>query len=102
MTVVMASLIPIMRSTGVGSDVMKAIAAPIIGGTITSTIHVLIITAVIFYIIEAPGASQGHVAAVGHVGVRTSRPAQHVQSRILHQTIARLFRSAGSPCRPTS
>ena len=34
-TVVMASLIPIMRSTGVGSDVMKAIAAPIIGGTIT-------------------------------------------------------------------
>jgi hypothetical protein len=36
----MASLVPIMWSTGVGSDVMKPIAAPIIGGMITSTIHV--------------------------------------------------------------
>jgi Cu(I)/Ag(I) efflux system membrane protein CusA/SilA len=48
-TVVMASLVPIMWSTGVGSDVMKPIAAPIIGGMITSTIHVLIITPVILY-----------------------------------------------------
>ena len=32
-----------MLSEGVGSDVMKPIAAPIIGGMITSTIHVLII-----------------------------------------------------------
>ena len=51
-TVVMASLVPIMWSTGVGSDVMKPIAAPIIGGMITSTIHVLIITPVIFYIMK--------------------------------------------------
>jgi copper/silver efflux system protein len=51
-TVVMASLIPIMWSTGVGSDIMKPIAAPIIGGMITSTIHVLIITPVIFYILK--------------------------------------------------
>jgi Cu(I)/Ag(I) efflux system membrane protein CusA/SilA len=51
-TVVMASLVPIMWSAGVGSDVMKPIAAPIIGGMITSTIHVLIITPVIFYIMK--------------------------------------------------
>jgi Cu(I)/Ag(I) efflux system membrane protein CusA/SilA len=51
-TVVMASLIPIMWSSGVGSDVMKPIAAPIIGGMITSTIHVLVITPVIFYIMK--------------------------------------------------
>jgi Cu(I)/Ag(I) efflux system membrane protein CusA/SilA len=51
-SVVMASLIPIMWSEGVGSDVMKPIAAPIIGGMITSTIHVLIITPVIFYIMK--------------------------------------------------
>jgi Cu(I)/Ag(I) efflux system membrane protein CusA/SilA len=37
-----ASLIPILWETGVGSDVMKPIAAPIVGGMITSTIHVLI------------------------------------------------------------
>ena len=36
------------KISGVGSDVMKPIAAPIIGGMITSTIHVLIIAPVIF------------------------------------------------------
>jgi copper/silver efflux system protein len=51
-TVVMASLVPIMWSSGVGADVMKPIAAPIIGGMVTSTIHVLIITPVIFYILK--------------------------------------------------
>jgi len=46
--VVLASLIPILRETGVGSDVMKPIAAPIVGGMITSTIHVLILVPVFF------------------------------------------------------
>jgi Cu(I)/Ag(I) efflux system membrane protein CusA/SilA len=58
-TVVMASLIPIMWSSGVGSDVMKPIAAPIIGGMITSTIHVLIITPVIFYIMKLRALRNG-------------------------------------------
>ena len=58
-TVVMASLVPIMWSTGVGSDIMKPIAAPIIGGMITSTIHVLIITPVIFYIMKLRALRRG-------------------------------------------
>jgi Cu(I)/Ag(I) efflux system membrane protein CusA/SilA len=58
-TVVMASLVPIMWSTGVGSDVMKPIAAPIIGGMITSTIHVLIITPVIFCIMKLRALRRG-------------------------------------------
>jgi len=58
-TVVMASLVPIMWSTGVGSDVMKPIAAPIIGGMVTSTIHVLIITPVIFYILKLRALRRG-------------------------------------------
>jgi len=33
---VLASLVPILWETGVGSDVMKPIAAPIVGGMITS------------------------------------------------------------------
>lgn len=41
-------LIPIMWSTGAGADVMKPIAAPIIGGLITSAIHVLIVTPILF------------------------------------------------------
>ena len=58
-TVVMASLIPIMWSTGVGSDVTKPIAAPIIGGMVTSTIHVLIVTPVIFYAMKVRALRRG-------------------------------------------
>jgi Cu(I)/Ag(I) efflux system membrane protein CusA/SilA len=44
----MIALLPIMWSTGVGADVMQPIAAPMIGGLITSTIHVLIVTPILF------------------------------------------------------
>jgi len=64
-TVVMASLVPILWSSGVGSDVMKPIAAPIIGGMITSTIHVLIITHVIFYIMKLRALRRGTLRASG-------------------------------------
>ena len=47
-SVVLASLVPILWETGVGSDVMKPIAAPLVGGMITSTIHVLILVPVFF------------------------------------------------------
>ena len=47
-TAVLASLVPILWETGIGSDVMKPIAAPIVGGMITSTIHVLILVPVFF------------------------------------------------------
>ncbi|MGB9123166.1 MAG: efflux RND transporter permease subunit, partial [Candidatus Angelobacter sp.] len=49
---VLASLIPILWESGVGSDVMKPIAAPIVGGMITSTIHVLILVPVFFVMIK--------------------------------------------------
>ncbi len=58
-SVVMAGLVPVVWSTGVGSDIMKPIAAPIIGGMITSTIHVLIITPVIFYIMKVRALRKG-------------------------------------------
>jgi Cu(I)/Ag(I) efflux system membrane protein CusA/SilA len=45
---VLASLVPILWESGVGSDVMKPIAAPIVGGMITSTIHVLILVPIFF------------------------------------------------------
>jgi sorbitol-specific phosphotransferase system component IIBC len=41
---VLASLIPILLESGIGSDAMKPIAAPIVGEMITSTIHVMILT----------------------------------------------------------
>jgi Cu(I)/Ag(I) efflux system membrane protein CusA/SilA len=49
-SVILAGLIPIMFSTGAGSDVMKRIAAPMVGGVITSTILELIIYPVIYVI----------------------------------------------------
>jgi len=41
-------LIPILWSTGVGSDVMKPIVLPMIGGVFTSSIHILLVTPIIF------------------------------------------------------
>jgi Cu(I)/Ag(I) efflux system membrane protein CusA/SilA len=62
---VMLSLLPIMWSTGTGSDVMKPIAAPILGGMITSTIHVLIITPLIFAIMKERALRKGTLKSSG-------------------------------------
>jgi copper/silver efflux system protein len=51
-TAVLASLAPILWETGIGSDVMKPIAAPIVGGMITSTVHVLILVPVFFVLMK--------------------------------------------------
>jgi Cu(I)/Ag(I) efflux system membrane protein CusA/SilA len=51
-TAVLASLVPILWESGIGSDVMKPIAAPIVGGMITSTINVLILVPVFFVMLK--------------------------------------------------
>jgi Cu(I)/Ag(I) efflux system membrane protein CusA/SilA len=56
---VLASLIPILFETGIGSDVMKPIAAPIVGGMITSTIHVLILVPVFFVMMKERALRRG-------------------------------------------
>src|ERR1700732_3794114 len=56
---VLASLVAILWETGVGSDVMKPIAAPIVGGMITSTINVLILVPVFFVMMKAPALRLG-------------------------------------------
>lgn len=50
MTVCVAlfGLIPVLWSQGVGSDVMQPIVLPMIGGVLTSSIHILIVTPLIF------------------------------------------------------
>ncbi|HEY8735232.1 MAG TPA: efflux RND transporter permease subunit, partial [Puia sp.] len=42
------ALIPILWSSGVGSDVMKPIVLPMVGGVLTSAIYVLLVTPLIF------------------------------------------------------
>lgn len=46
---VVAGLLPIMWSTSAGSEVMKPLATPVLGGMVSSLLHVLIVTPVIFY-----------------------------------------------------
>jgi Cu(I)/Ag(I) efflux system membrane protein CusA/SilA len=57
--VVLASLVPILWEPGVGADVMKPIAAPIVGGMITSTIHVLILVPVFFALMKERALKKG-------------------------------------------
>ena len=49
-SVILAGLIPILFSSGIGSDVMKRIAAPMVGGIVTSAILELIIYPVLYMI----------------------------------------------------
>jgi Cu(I)/Ag(I) efflux system membrane protein CusA/SilA len=52
MTVVaiIAGLLPIMWGTGAGADVMKRIAAPMVGGMVTSALMELMVLPAIYFI----------------------------------------------------
>ena len=54
MTVVaiMAGLLPIMWSTGTGSEVMRRIAAPMVGGMVSSTVLTLVVIPVIYALVK--------------------------------------------------
>src|SRR5204863_8822725 len=68
---VVAGLLPIMWSARTGAEVMKPLATPVLGGMVSSLVHVLIVTPVIFYWLRArelpPEPSMGAT-------VSTSRP----------------------------
>ncbi len=49
-TAIMAGLLPIMWGHGTGSEVMRRIAAPMVGGMITSTILTLVVIPAIYYL----------------------------------------------------
>ena len=49
---VVAGLLPIMWSTRVGAEVMKPLATPVLGGMVSSLLHVLVVTPVIFFSIQ--------------------------------------------------
>ncbi|HEX9859988.1 MAG TPA: efflux RND transporter permease subunit, partial [Nitrospirota bacterium] len=70
MTVMVAlmGLVPIMWSTGAGADVMKPIAVPMIGGMISSAVHVLIMTPVIFVMMKEHALKKGKlkVSEISH------------------------------------
>ncbi|MCR4374518.1 MAG: efflux RND transporter permease subunit, partial [Acidobacteria bacterium] len=71
--VILAGLLPIMWSHGTGADVMKRIAAPMVGGVATSAIVVLLVYPAIYFIWKgwrlpsAPAAPAEDGAAMGPV-----------------------------------
>jgi copper/silver efflux system protein len=54
-TAIMAGLLPILWSTGAGSEVMQRIAVPMIGGMVSSTILTLVVIPAIFAIVKGFG-----------------------------------------------
>jgi copper/silver efflux system protein len=58
-------LSPLLWATGTGSDVMRPIAVPLIGGMFTSTIHVLLVTPIIFQIMKEREMRRGTLQPSG-------------------------------------
>ena len=58
-------LMPLLWATGAGSDVMKPIAVPLIGGMVTSTVHVLLVTPVIFLLMKKRELRMGRLKFSG-------------------------------------
>ena len=89
---IMGGLLPIMWTTGTGADVMKRIAAPMIGGMVSSTILTLIVIPTLYFIFERNvgwprwGASWGTVVGlfIGFTGIW--RNSTH-RSAIQHDTV---------------
>ena len=77
MTVVaiMAGLLPILWSEGTGSEVMRRIAAPMVGGMVSSTLLTLLVIPAIYSLVKARGLPRE--AAV--VAERADRPAHGVR-----------------------
>ena len=49
---IMAGLLPIMWSTGTGSEVMRRIAAPMVGGMVSSTVLTLAVIPALYALIK--------------------------------------------------
>jgi copper/silver efflux system protein len=64
MTVVaiMAGLVPILWSTGAGSEIMRRIAVPMIGGMISSTVLTLVVIPAIYAIVKGWQLAKGFTA----------------------------------------
>jgi Cu(I)/Ag(I) efflux system membrane protein CusA/SilA len=64
---IVASLLPIMWSQRQGAEVMKPLATPVIGGMISSLIHILIVTPVIFLWLRGREFKRGTLqTSLGH------------------------------------
>jgi Cu(I)/Ag(I) efflux system membrane protein CusA/SilA len=72
---VVAGLLPIMWSTHTGAEIMKPLATPVLGGMVSSLLHVLVVTPVIFYWLRARRLPVDAVAPAAMSSPRVTRPA---------------------------
>jgi Cu(I)/Ag(I) efflux system membrane protein CusA/SilA len=62
-TAIMAGLLPIMWGTGTGSEVMQRIAAPMVGGMVTSTVLTLLVIPIIYFMAKSGEIKRGQKQA---------------------------------------
>jgi Cu(I)/Ag(I) efflux system membrane protein CusA/SilA len=65
---VIAGLLPILWSTATGSEVAKPIATPVLGGMLSSLVHVLIVTPVIWTMIKEWELRRGRLSGPDRCG----------------------------------
>ena len=83
MTVVaiMAGLLPILWSTGTGSEVMQRIAVPMIGGMVSSTVLTLVVIPAVYALVKERGLRRSRLARVESPGEAGPLATIGVQSR---------------------
>lgn len=77
-TAIIAGLVPILWSTGTGADVMKRIAAPMVGGVVTSVLLELLVYPIIYYLWKGKNLA-------------SPQPAPKEGGQICHKTLFRHF-----------
>src|SRR5262245_6816179 len=76
-------------ASGIGSEVMKPIAAPLVGGRITSTIHVLILVPVFFALMKEHALRRGRLrlqTSAARINTSVARHFLRLVTRYRHQT----------------
>ena len=62
-TAIMAGLVPILWSQGTGADVMKRIAAPMVGGMLTSTVLTLVVLPAVYSLWKERALARHHTSS---------------------------------------
>jgi copper/silver efflux system protein len=71
----MAGLVPILWSDGTGSEVMKRIAVPMVGGMVSSTILTLLVIPAIYAIVKGWRLPRDYAAPIA-MGEQSPSPAE--------------------------
>ena len=81
---IIAGLLPIMLGAGTGSEVMRRIAAPMVGGMVSATILTLVLIPAVYYLWKQNEESQTYYGRVERLSlysdIRSRRPQKKKRS----------------------